>query len=61
MGLGGLLAVGGKVLLNWRRLVAEDVVHHLDPLPLVVGELNQFVLPNLQVYQKLTFHSSFYF
>lgn len=45
---GGLLAIGGEVFLNWRRLITKDVMHHLDPLPLVVGELHQLVLAHLE-------------
>lgn len=54
---GGLFAIGGEVFLNRRRLITKDVMHHLDPLPLVIGELHQLVLAHLKDQKISLVHS----
>lgn len=38
-----VVAFSGEILLDWRWLITENVMHQFDLLPLAVGELNQLI------------------
>lgn len=42
-----IIALGRKILFDWRWLIAENVMHQFDFLPLAIRELNQFIFAHL--------------
>jgi hypothetical protein len=53
--LGGFIAFLREMFSYRRRLITEDVMHHLDVLPLAVSKLNEFVFADLSGEKSVNF------